>query len=625
MKKSGPASDADRWNLDRLAGDALWRRALLFLLTLLTTAAGVHLMAVALGPQVPFGLAVALLFLFALGFGWIVLSFWAGLTGYVLSVARLHPLTLSPEGPGDGPLPRLSSRTAIVVPVYNEDPADVFARLEQTWASLEATGQADRFALQVLSDSTDDAIAAEEQRRAAALAEKLGIGERLFWRRRTNNKGRKAGNVLEWVETRGSRFDHMIVFDADSVMTGDAMVRLAALMEASPRTGIVQTLAMPVGRETLFARVLQFSSAMYGRMLATGHSFWQLGEANYYGHNAIIRVAAFAEHCRLPVLSGRPPLGGEILSHDFVEAAFIRRGGWHVWLLPTIEGSYEELPSNVVDYAVRDRRWIQGNLQHARLLGARGLHWMSRLHLAMGIMSYLASPLWLGSMLVSAAIVLEHEIVGPQYFGEGRTLFPNWPQYNTGHVHGLLLLTAAVLFLPKLLSLGLQLGRRRGLGFGGRLAAAGSLVVETLFSMLLAPVMMLFHSIFVLRILTGTAVGWPPQPRGDRGTDWDTALRRHVGHLLMGAAALAVIGMWAPDFLPWLAPVVAGLLLAAPLAVISSRRSAGVKARRWRMFLTPAELRPAELRPAELRSADERQDMAKPCPGATAPRLNPDA
>ena len=582
-------AQSDRWNLDLQAGDAGWRRALLFLLALFTTAAGVHLLAVALGPQVPVGLAFALLVLFALGFGWIVLSFWAGLIGYVLSAARLHPLTLAPEGPGDGPLPKLRSRIAIVVPVYNEDPEGVFSRLASTWASLEATGQSDCFALQILSDSTDDAIAEEERQRAAALADKGGMGDSLFWRRRTNNKGRKAGNVLEWVETRGKQFDHMIVFDADSVMTGDAMVRLAALMEASPRTGIVQTLAMPVGRETLFARVLQFSSALYGRMLATGHCFWQLGEANYYGHNAIIRIAAFAELCRLPVLSGRPPLGGEILSHDFVEAALIRRGGWHVWLLPTLEGSYEELPSNVVDYAVRDRRWIQGNLQHARLLGLPGLHWMSRLHLTMGIMSYLASPLWLGSMLVSAAIVLEHEIVGPQYFGEGRSLFPNWPDYNTGHVHALLLLTAVVLFLPKLLSLSLQLGRRRGLGFGGRPAAAGSMVMETLFSMLLAPVMMLFHSIFVLRILTGAAVGWPPQPRGDRGTDWRTALRRHVGHLLLGAAALGVIGLWAPDFLPWLAPVIAGLLLAAPLAVISSRRSAGVKARRWRMFLTPGE------------------------------------
>lgn len=585
---------AERWNLDRHAGDTGWRRAILFALVAATTAAGVHLLTVALGPQVLRPLAFALVVLFALGFGWITLSFWTALIGYVLQAARLHPLTLLAEGPGDGPLPRLATRTAILVPVYNEEPAAVFARLEATWRSLEATGQAHAFALQVLSDSTDDAVAAEEARRAAELRARLGLGERLSWRRRTSNEGRKAGNVREWVETRGADFDHMIVFDADSVMTGDALVRLAALMEASPRTGIVQTHAVPVGRETLFARVLQFSSRLHGAMLATGSSFWHLGDANYFGHNAIIRVAAFAEHCRLPVLSGRPPLGGEILSHDFVEAAFMRRGCWHVWLLPGLTGSYEELPSNVVDYAVRDRRWIQGNLQHARLLAAPGLPAMSRLHLAMGIMSYLASPLWLGSLLVSAAIVLEHEIVGPRYFGALPSLFPNWPQYNTGHVHGLLLLTAAILFLPKLLALGLgAASRETARGYGGRAALAASAIAETLFSMMLAPVMMLFHSIFVLRILTGAAVGWPPQPRGDRGTDWPTALGRHTAHLFLGAAALGVIGLWAPAFLPWLAPVVAGLLLAAPLAVLSSRRSAGAAARRWRLLLTPEERDPA--------------------------------
>ncbi len=580
------------WNLDLEAGDAGWRRLILFVLTVATTAAGLYLLDVALGPQVPAPLVVALLVMFGLGFGWIALSFWVAVIGYVLRIARLHPLNLAPGGPGDGPLPTLRGRTAIIMPIYNEDPEGVFARLNATWLSLEETGQAHAFALQILSDSTDDVIADEERRRAETLGARLKLGDRLFWRRRDNNHGRKAGNVLEWVETRGRAFDHMIVFDADSLMSGDALVRLAALMEASPRTGIIQTHTVPAGRETLFARVLQFSARLYGEMLATGHAFWQLGEANYYGHNAIIRVAAFAEHCRLPVLSGSPPLGGEILSHDFFEAALIRRGGWHVWLLPNLQGSFEELPSNVVDYAVRDRRWIQGNLQHARLLGIPGLHWMSRLHLAMGIMSYLASPLWLGSIVVSMMIVLQHEIVGPQYFGAMRSLFPTWPEYNTGHVHGLLMLTAAILFLPKVLALSLQLAsKRRAASFGGRAAVIASTLVETLFSMMLAPVMMLFHSIFVLRILTGAAVGWPPQPRGDRGTEWATALRRHMAHLLLGLGAVGVIGLGAPEFLPWLAPVVVGLTFAAPLAVISSRRSAGQKARQLRIFVTPEEHR----------------------------------
>ena len=600
--------DETNWNIDRHAGGAAWRRLVLFSAVAITTVAGVHLLAMALGPQVPPGLAIALLGVFALSFAWIVLSFWAAIVGFLLKATGLHPLSLSRAGPGDGAVPALRGRTALLVPVYNEQPDEVFARLETTWRSLEATGQADAFDLFVLSDTTIDAIAAEEEKGAQTLRQRLGLGERLHWRRRTNNVGRKAGNIAHWLDHHGSRYDHMIVFDADSVMSGDTMVRLAALMDASPRTGMVQTHAEPMGRETLFARVLQFSARVYGGMLSTGHAFWQKGEANYFGHNAIIRVAAFSDHCRLPVLTGRAPFGGEILSHDFVEAAFMRRAGWYVWNLPTLGGSYEELPSNVVDYAVRDRRWIQGNLQHARLLIAPGLHGMSRLHLAMGIMGYLASPLWLGSLILSASIVLEHEIVGPSYFGSVPSLFPNWPQYNTGHVHGLLVMTACVLFLPKLLALVLRLGASSR-GHGGRLAMTLSVLLETLFSMLLAPMMMLFHSMFVLGILAGRAVGWPPQARGDRGMEWDTALARHVSQVVVGIVAVLVIGNWAPAFLPWLLPVVAGLLLAPPLAVYSSRRAWGIGARRWRLFLTPEE-RNAPRSSDRVLMADQRRESA---------------
>lgn len=589
MERTGPQT---LWNLDRHAGRAGWRRFFLAILVLVTTAGGVHLLATALGPQVPYGLAIALLAVFALSFGWIALSFWTAIAGFLLKSFGLHPLSLRRRGPGDdagdGSVPTLHERTAILVPVYNESPDEVFARLATTWRSLEATGQSNAFELFVLSDTTNDAIAAEEAAGIEVLRERLGIGERLHWRRRSRNVGRKAGNIADWLDTHGARFDHMIVFDADSVMSGDTMVRLAALMEASPRTGIIQTHAVAMGQETLFARVLQFSSRVYGSMVATGHAFWQMSEANYYGHNAIIRVAAFSEHCRLPVLKGSAPFGGEILSHDFVEAAFMRRAGWFVWSLPNLDGSFEELPTNVVDYAVRDRRWMQGNLQHARLVFTRGLHWMSRLHLVMGIMGYLASPLWLGSLLLSAAIVLEHEIVGPVYFGNAPSLFPNWPQYNTGHVHALLLVTTLLLFLPKLLALLLSL-RAPAPAYGGRLALMGSVVLETLFSALLAPVMMLFHSLFMLGILAGRAVGWPPQARGERGMSWALALGRHGGQVALGAAAVVVMGYWAPSFLTWLLPVVAGLLLAPLLAVYSSRRSLGVAARRWRMFMTPEE------------------------------------
>src|SRR5690606_1977055 len=135
--------------------------------------------------------------------------------------------------------------------------------------------------------------------------------------------------------------------DADSIMSGETLLTLVRTMQATPRAGIIQTVPMPVGQQTMFGRFVQFAARLYSPMLATGLSFWQVGEANYWGHNAIIRIAPFMKHCGLPVLTGEPPLGGEILSHDFVEAAFMRRGNWHVYLLPDLEGSYEGLPANI--------------------------------------------------------------------------------------------------------------------------------------------------------------------------------------------------------------------------------------------------------------------------------------
>lgn len=583
------------WQLDPFAGRARWRRRLLLVLVLATTVIGVALMGRIVAARGPDILKPIFLPCFALLFVWIALSFWSGVFGFVLGALRRHPVTLARHPPADGPVPPLGERTAILIPVYNEDPDEVSGRLTVMHRSLQATGHAAAFDFFLLSDTTNPEAARQEERVYAALRQRLGAAH-LFYRRRAANTGKKAGNIAEWVETRGPAYAFMIVLDADSLLDGDSMVRMAALMQANPRTGLIQTHIVPAGRETLFARALQFSSRLTGAVLAIGNSFWQMSEANYFGHNAILRVAAFADCCRLPVLSGRPPLGGEILSHDFVEAAFLRRGGWHCWLLPELRGSYEELPTNLLDYAMRDRRWMQGNLQHARLLGVRGLHWMSRLHLAMGIFAYLASPLWLAMLMLSSAMVIDHEITGDIYFGPTRTLFPLWPQYHWPEIHGLLGMTIALLLGPKLLALLLRLASTRNARrFGGRIALTLSFLFETAFSTLLAPVMMLFHTAFLIRILAGSAVGWPPQARGDRGMEWRQALQRHIGHVLFGVAALTALGIVVPNYVPWILPVVTGLVLSVPLAVLSSRRAMGLAARRLRLFVTPEERAQATL------------------------------
>jgi membrane glycosyltransferase len=587
---------ATGWHLDPFAGRARWRRRILLFLVLLTTAIGLVLMwriVAARGPEI---LKPIFLPCFALLFAWIALSFWNGVIGFVLGVLRRHPVTLRRHPPAAGAIPPLRERTAILIPVYNEDPVEVSGRLAVMYRSLQATGHLDAFDFFVLSDTTNAEIAREEERLYAELGQRLGASARLFYRRRPANTGKKAGNIAEWVFTRGGDYAFMIVLDADSLVQGDTLARLAALMEANPRTGLIQTHIVPAGRETLFARMLQFSSRLTGAVLAVGNSFWQMSEANYFGHNAILRVKAFADCCRLPVLSGRPPLGGEILSHDFVEAAFLRRGSWHCWQLPELRGSYEELPTNLLDYAMRDRRWMQGNLQHARLIASSGLHWMSRLHLGMGIFAYLASPLWLAMLMLSSAMVVDQQFTGDIFFGPTRSLFPQWPQYHWPEIHGLLGMTLALLLGPKLLALGLRLwSTRSARRFGGRLALLLSFLFETCFSTLLAPVMMLFHTTFLIRILGGNAVGWPPQARGDRGMDWRQALQRHIGHVLFGLVALTALGAMVPHYIPWILPVVMGLLLSVPVAVLSSRRAMGLAARRLRLFVTPEERAEATL------------------------------
>lgn len=580
-------------DLEYFAADTGWRRLATFGPALGLTGLGIWMMATALGGNGLTFAELGLLVLFAVTFGWIALAFWAAVIGFVLIAFGRHPVTLGRDPPAD-PDAVLTRRVAVLMPIYNEDTDRVFAGMLATYRSAERTRSARLFDFFVISDTTDPAIAKAEEAALDECLDLLGSEARLFYRRRPQNVGRKAGNIAEWVGAHGEDYESMIVLDADSVMTGEAMVRLAALMEANPRTGIIQTLTVPASRETLFARALQFASRLYGPVIATGQSFWQLGHANYFGHNAIIRVKPFAEHCMLPKLPGAPPLGGEILSHDFVEAAFIRRAGWYVWLLPELEGSFEQVPSNLVDYAARDRRWVQGNLQHLRLMRAAG-HWIGRLHLGMGVMAFAAAPLWFLLLVLTSGVVIHGSVVGHTYFPPERVLFPIWPDYRPEMTYALLYVTAAVLLGPKLLALLLALAdapTRRA--FGGAASLIGSTIVELVFSVLVAPVLMMLHTRFIATILSGSSVGWGPQPRTDQAVTWRMAAGRHWVHTLTGIVWAALMYRFAPDFLPWVMPVVLGLALSIPVNVVSSRAAIGRCAGRLGLFRTPEETRPPQ-------------------------------
>ena len=579
------------------------RRLLLAVLVLGGTAVAARILADVLGADGLSALEGGIVLVFSATFAWLAYGFWTAVAGFVMTLLGRPPHQLNEPPAEVAP----AGRTALVVPVYHEDPERVAARLRAIVRSLGETGQLDRFDLFILSDSRrHDCIRQEEAVWARLCSDPLTAG-RVFYRNRSENSGRKAGNIADFCRRWGRQYAYFVILDADSVMSGSTLVRLVRLMEANPRAGLLQTVPQPVGGETLFARALQFAAGLYGPVYAAGVSFWFAGRSNYWGHNAIIRSEAFMGAAGLPALPGRPPLGGEILSHDFVEAALLQRAGWSVWMVPELGGSYEELPANLRGYLARDRRWCQGNLQHVRLLTAKGLSAVSRLHLALGAMSYVVSLLWLLLLALGTVEAARVRFWPEAHPPEASLLFQPWPVVDPRQLVGLALITLAMLLLPKLLPLLLALAdRKRRQSFGGAFRLLRSTLAEIVFSVLLAPVLMLQHSKAVVDILLGRCVTWNAQQRDGESESWAAVAPVFGGTTLVGFLWAAAAYLIAPDLLLWLSPVLVGLIAAIPLAVVSSRSDVGASARRHGWLLTPEECAP----PPEL--------AGLPGPGCTA-------
>lgn len=568
-----------------------FHRPIFFALVMLTTLGAMSLLSAAIQDGGITPLELALLILYAILMLWITASFWTAALGFVRIMVRIHRRGrgMPDDAPAvseevEGPF-----KTALVMPVYNEDPERVFAGLKAIFRSLIDTGQHQGFEIFVLSDTRDPATWIQEELQWRRWALELGQPARLFYRNRVDNVARKSGNLADFCRQWGGRYRYMIVLDADSIMTGETLVEMVRRMESDRRVALIQVPPVPVNRSSLFARMLQFAGSLYGNMFAAGLAYWQQDTANFWGHNAIVRVRPFAEHCGLPQLPGREPFGGEILSHDFVEAALLARAGWKVRLADDLGGSYEEIPPTLIDYAKRDRRWCQGNLQHSRLILAHGFKSLSRIHFIMGVMSYLASPLWLLFLIATGIEAYFRSLTVPVYFF-GDNVLPVWPQSYAVEMATVLWVTLALLFLPKLLSLVLlAFDPMRARRFGGLPKAALSVLIESFFSVLLAPVLMLFQSKFVAAILLRTTVGWPTQERGDHQTGFAEAVGAHGIHTLIAAIAGAATYVYVPDFFWWFTPVLAGLALSIPVSMITSRTALGRLARRAGLFLTPEE------------------------------------
>lgn len=535
------------------------------------------------------GVEIGIAMLFAVLFAWISVGFWIGVMGFILRRfgGDRHSLMLRQSEAELDATPL--ARTAIVMPVYHESVERSLGGLRAVYLELERTGKLNDFDFYILSDSRDPDVWLREQAAWRALCSELNAFDRLFYRRRTLNLNYKSGNIGDFLRRWGRNYDYMVVLDADSLMGGRTLVRMVQLMQRHPTVGILQTSPALLNGQSVFARVQQFGNQLYGPLFTTGLAAVQLGEAAFWGHNAILRVQPFMRHCGLRKLPGWGLFSGPVMSHDFVEAAYMGRVGYEVWLEPGLTESYEESPPTLVEELTRDKRWAKGNMQHLWLLfRGRGLRLAHRLALINGIMSYLASPLWLAFLALTTVATARLVLFPIDYFPEPHQLFPVWPRWEPIKAIILISITMTLLFLPKLLAVLDALFSGRARAFGGGLKMTLSVLLEIFISALLAPIRMLAHTRYIIDAVFNLTLRWAGQNRSGEISWAAAALNQAVGTLL--ALAWSSFAWWLdPMFFIWSLPVALPLIFAAPIFVILGKVRAGQRLRRRGVLVIPEE------------------------------------
>lgn len=545
-------------------------------------------------------LEMVLLALIAFNFFWIAFTVSTVLLGLYGLSRRERPMSMVQARGAVQPM-----RVALLMPIYNEVPWNVLGNASTMLQELHGRGGCHDYAMFILSDTRDDAIAEQERISVEALQTMLPPGSALYYRRRASNEGRKVGNISDWVRRWGAGYDAMLVLDADSLMTGRAIARLSDALSRDPAAGLIQSYPQLIGAQSVFGRMQQFANGVYGLALAEGLARWAGHEGNYWGHNAIIRTRAFAACAGLPLL--RSALGrGEklIMSHDFVEAGLLRRAGWSVRFLPRIRGSYEETPATLIDHILRDRRWCQGNLQHLNLLHARGFRAISRFHLFHGAIGYLMAPVWFALLVLWAVIGHSEEASVIRYFSEANPLRPSWPDMSEPKHVLVILLIYAMLLAPKLLAaVALPLTGNRFSDYGGPLHFTLSFLSEVVLAILYAPILMVQQMIAVLRTALGLQRGWAPQARDGGSYGLRTLLSCHALETVSGLALWA--GILSGNVSLWLVPIALSLVLAVPLSALSGVRTVH-HIRNWMAtreeFTEPQITRAARAARAELKA-----------------------
>lgn len=552
------------------------RRRFFVFAVLATIAVMLSAMVAAVAPGGLDALDVTMILLLAATLPWSAIGFWNAAIGFWLMRRLADPTghICPPAARVHGGEP-IVTRTALVMCIRNEAPERVFGNLRRLMDALATRGVAAAFPVHILSDTSEADFALAEEAATAALAARYDGAFAVHYRRRTDNTGFKAGNLRDFLETSGDSADFMITLDADSLMSADRVLRLVRMMQAAPELGILQNIITGLPSASAFARVFQFGMRLGMRSYTIGSAWWQADCGPYWGHNAIIRMAPFRDHCRLPLLPGRPPLGGEILSHDQVEAVFMRRAGYEVRVLPEEDGSYEENPTTLIEFVRRDLRWCQGNMQYLKLLRLPGILPVSRAQLALAVLMFIGLPAWVALV---GLVIGRLAFTGAGWLAAAPAVF----------VWAMVILMTYAPRWATLVDVLLHPPARRRFGGGARVLASAA--VETLFSLGLWAIMALAHSRLMIAFVIGRSVGWDGQSRDAAGVPWRLALRNLRLHTLAGLAALA--GLWlAPPAAFWMGLAVTfGWLLAVPFAVVTAAPALGRFMARTRLAAIPEEI-----------------------------------
>ncbi len=522
---------------------------------------------------------------------WIAIGFWNSAIGFFFMNLVKNPLPrITPVVLKANDNDPVFVRSAITMTVRNEDPARAFARLRVIKKSLDKTGQADKFDFFVLSDTNRDDVAKLEEAAAEAWAKEFPGVSKLYYRRRESNVGYKAGNIRDFCERWGKNYELMIPLDADSIMTGETIVRMVRIHQANPRLGILQSLIVGMPSSSFFARVYQFGMRHGLRAYISGYAWWHADCGLFWGHNTTIRIQPFYEYCKLPLLPGKPPFGGHILSHDHIEAMMMRRAGYEVRVIPEEVGSFEETPPTLLDFEARDVRWANGNLQYTKLLNMPGLLPVSWVQLLMAIQMFVGQ----GAVVLFAVLAALAIALAPAASGES---FPMWSAF------GFYALFIFLFIAPRIFGIFDALWRSAA-RYGGvpRLFLGGA--IDMAFTFVHAPLQMFAASYFMVAALFGRKTKWDGQQRDGYRVPWKAAAKTFMPHTILGVGLLLFVLLISPKSAIWFVPFVFGLIVVIPFAVYTSDTRLGAWAERNKFCAMPEEFNmPEEIRAVQATAA----------------------